>query len=116
MRKTVLIRKWCGIACNKCHFVHSMQLVRKRIDCLVETLVESKHAGVRYPCMKCDYVTSWENHLKAHIESIHEGASYSCDQCNHMARTGAEIKNHIKIRQELGWSILVKNVNMQQQK
>ena len=41
--------------------------------------VESKHEGVRYPCMKCDYVTTRKNYLEAHIESIHEGVSYSCE-------------------------------------
>ena len=34
----VLIRKWCGILCKKFISCKTMQLLRKRIDCFVETL------------------------------------------------------------------------------
>ena len=34
----VLIRKWCGISCKKVISCKTTQLLRKRIDCFVETL------------------------------------------------------------------------------
>ena len=36
----VLIRKWCGISCKKVISCKTTKLLRKRIDCFVETLIE----------------------------------------------------------------------------
>ena len=47
----------CGI-----HFTENRSLTRHK---------ESKHAGVKYSCDKCDYRTT--GNLKVHQQAVHDG-------------------------------------------
>ena len=41
--------------------------------------IKVKHQNRRYPCEKCEYMSTQKQHLKIHIEIKHENKRYPCD-------------------------------------
>ena len=46
--------------------------------------IRCKHEGVRYPCDKCEFVTTKARNRMLHIRRKHEGVRYPCDKCKYM--------------------------------
>ena len=47
---------------------------------------KSSNEGVKYPCPKCNYKTSFEKDNKKHIAIVHEGLHpFHCNQCEYKA-------------------------------
>jgi len=75
--------------------------------------IESKHAGVIYPCDQCAYEASLLGYLMRHKEAAHSGRGnavqkvksqkicYECDECEFTATTVKKLKRHKEINHQM---------------
>ena len=62
---------------------------------VLETYIESAHAGGRYLCDHCDYKTTQVGTLKEYVESVHEESIYSCPHCGFKENGVRNLKHHV---------------------
>ena len=64
----------------------------------LQTHIQSKHEGIKYPCNQCDYQATQQSNLQTHIQCIHEGVKYPCNQCDYQATTQSNLQRHISTK------------------
>ena len=52
--------------------------------------VESKHVGVKYPCLKCEYAATKVGSLKNHVERKHGEVKYPSSECKYAATVDSD--------------------------
>ena len=85
--------KYLLYPCNQCdsQFIQQNHL---------QTHIQSKHEGVKYPCNQCDYQATQQGTLQRHIQSKHKGIKYPCDQCDYQATQQSNLQVHIQSKHE----------------
>ena len=48
----------------------------------------------KYSCDQCEYQSTKQGNVKAHILALHEGVKYSCDQCEYQGTHQSDVKRH----------------------
>ena len=87
--KTVDDETHLHFLCNQCNY-------KSKAKKDLQTHIQSKHEGIKYPCHHCDYEASRQDTLQTHIESQHEGIRYPCDQCGFQATRRDTLQKHIR--------------------
>ena len=55
------------------------------MKCALKRHNENVHLGMRYKCVKYDFMSTTKGSLNNHFKSKHEGIKSSCERCSHQA-------------------------------
>ena len=62
--------------------------------------MQTKHAGVIYPCKKCNFKAKQKGQLNLLKLSIHEAVIYQCNKCNYNSKQKESLKEHVDVHHE----------------